>query len=264
MKRLLITGAAGGIGTAMRSRLAHLAETLRLADIAPIPDPAPNEEVVQCDLADRDAVFDMVAGCDGIVHLGGVPVERSFNQILNANIIGLFNLFEAARAHDRPRILFASSNHAIGYYRQTERLTAASPTKPDSLYGVSKVFGEALASMYFHKFGQETASVRIGSCETRPTDRRMLATWLSHDDFAALAERVFAVPRLGCPIIYGASANDENWWDNGSVSYLGWRPRDSSAKWRAEIEATTPRPAPDDPVALFQGGIFTQEPIHED
>ncbi len=263
MKRLLITGAAGQIGTALRPRLAHLAETLRLADIAPITDPAPNEEVVQCDLADRDAVFDMVAGCDGIVHLGGVPVERSFGQILNANIIGLFNLYEAARAHGRPRILFASSNHVVGYYPQTDRLTAASPPKPDSLYGVSKAFGEALASMYFHKFGQETASVRIGSCTERPTDRRMLATWLSADDLAALVDRVFAVPRLGCPIIYGASANDQSWWDNSLVDYLGWRPKDSSAKWRAEIEATPP-PAPDDPVALFQGGVFTREPIHED
>lgn len=264
MNRLLITGAAGGLGTAMRPRLKHLATTLRLADIAPVADPAPNEEVVRCDLADRDAVFAMVAGCDAILHLGGISTERAFAPILQGNILGMYNLYEAARAHGRPRILFASSNHAIGFHRQDRHLGAECTLKPDGLYGVSKCFGEALASMYHSKFGQETAIVRIGSCFAKPRDRRMLATWMSFDDFAGLAEKVFAAPLLGCPVIWGVSDNDEVWWDNSAARYLGWKPRDSSATWRAEVEAAAPRPAPDDPVALWQGGAFTAFAIHED
>ena len=114
MKRLLITGAAGQLGRVMRARLAPLADTIRLADLTPLDAPGLNEECVTCDLADAAAVHDMVAGCDGIVHLGGVSVERPFDQILGGNILGLYNLYEAARAHGQPRIIFASSNHTIG------------------------------------------------------------------------------------------------------------------------------------------------------
>ncbi len=261
MQRLLITGAAGGLGTMARRRLTHLAPVLRVADVVPVKDPAPNEEVVQCDLADRDAVDRMVAGCDGIVHFGGISVEDKFSKILDANIIGVFNLYEAARAHGHPRIIFASSNHAVGFHPQDRRLTASDPIKPDGLYGVSKCYGEAMASMYHSKFGQETAIVRIGSCFDKPANHRMMATWFSRDDFVRLAETVFRVRRLGCPIIWGVSDNDECWWDNGEARYLGWRPRDNSARFRDEIEREHPRPAPDDPTSLWQGGTFTQDPI---
>ncbi len=264
MKRLLITGAAGGLGRAMRARLADMAQTLRLSDIAEMDPAGPREEVVRCDLADAAAVRDLVEGCDGVVHLGGVSVEDRFSAILRGNIEGMFNLYEAARAHGRPRILFASSNHTVGFHEQSARLSADCVLKPDGLYGVSKCFGEALASMYHSKFGQETAIVRIGSCFEAPRDRRMLATWLSHDDFAALIRAVFRAPRLGCPVIWGVSANEELWWDNDSARYLGWLPRDSSARWRAEIEAAGPPPPPDDARARWQGGAFADEPIHEE
>ncbi len=264
MKRLLITGAAGGLGSAMRPRLAHLADSLRLSDVADLGEAAPHEELVTCDLADPAAVEALVDGCDGIVHLGGISNEQPWSQIRSANIDGIVNLYEAARKHGNPRIVFASSNHAIGYYKQSEHLDAMVPTRPDGLYGVSKVFGEAIASMYHDKFGIETAIVRIGSCFAEPTTHRMLATWMSFEDFARLIERVFTAPRLGCPVIYGASANATNWWDNRHADYLGWRPQDSSEAFRAKVEATCARPGPDAPDALYQGGMFTADGIHED
>ena len=264
MKRLLITGAAGGLGQMARARLAHLAETLRLSDIGDLGAAAPHEELVQCDLGDKAGVEALVAGCDGIVHLGGISVEDSWTPIRTANIDGMFNLYEAARAHGQPRIIFASSNHAIGFHRQTTHLDATAPTRPDGLYGVSKVFGEAIASMYHDKFGQETAIVRIGSCRPEPADHRMLATWLSPEDFVRLIECAFRAPVLGCPIIYGASDNDASWWDNSAVRYLGWRPRDNSEKFRADLDARLDRPAPEAPVSRYQGGVFTADGIHEE
>ena len=209
LDRLLITGAAGGLGRAMRPRLAKFARSIRVSDIVEIQDLAAHEEQVTCDLGDAEAVMKLVQGCDGIIHLGGISVEDKFSRILNANIAGLFNLYEAARAHGRPRILFASSNHTIGYYRQDEHIDASAPMRPDSLYGVSKCFGEALARMYFDKFGQETAIVRIGSCFEKPKNHRMLATWMSYDDFEAMIDRIFTAPLLGCPIVFGVSDPDD-------------------------------------------------------
>jgi len=261
LKRLLITGAAGGLGRAMRGRLKGLAQTLRLSDIADLGTPDPHEELMACDLADAAAVHALVEGCDGIVHLGGVSVEDTFSKILGANILGLYNLYEAARAHGQPRILFASSNHTVGFYRQDQALDASAPLRPDGLYGVSKCFGEALARMYFEKFGQETALVRIGSCMDKPKNHRMLSTWISYDDFRSLIECVFRAPLLGCPVIWGVSDNDSRWWDNTSAGFLGWRPRDNAERFRAELDAAMPRPAPDEPLALYQGGAFVADPI---
>ncbi len=265
LKRLLITGANGSLGAMCRDRLPHLADSVRVSARKDLGDAAAHEEIVYCDLGDKAAVEALVEGCDGIVHMGGQSIEANWDTVRTANIDGMFNLYEAARkASVTPRILFASSNHAIGFHPQTERLDSTSVTRPDGLYGVSKVFGEALASMYFDKFGIETACVRIGSCLPEPKDHRMLATWMSHDDFVRLIERVFAVPILGCPIIYGVSANAATWWDNRDVAYLGWQPQDSSEPYRTKLDATMEPPSADDPRAVFQGGTFCADGIHED
>lgn len=264
MKRLLITGAAGGLGSVMRTRLSHMADIIRVSDVADLGPAAENEEVVQCDLGDADSVMSLVKGCDGIVHLGGVSVERPFPQILRGNIEGVYNLYEAARANGQPRIVFASSNHVVGFHRQDTYLDSTDPMKPDGLYGVSKCFGEATASMYYSKFGQETAILRIGSCFEKPTNHRMLSTWLSYSDFVSLMEAVFRAPMLGCPIIWGTSNNESSWWDNSKANFLGWKPKDSSEKYRAEVVAAVERPAPSHPNAIWQGGPFTQDPIYED
>ncbi|MCP4383474.1 MAG: NAD(P)-dependent oxidoreductase [Hyphomicrobiales bacterium] len=263
MKRLLITGANGGLGSICRQSLTHLAETIRLSSRSDMGEAAEHEEIVRCDLADRAAVEALVDGCDGIVHMGGQATESNWEVIRNANIDGMFNLYDAARKHGRPRIVYASSNHAIGFYRQNERIDAAATTRPDSLYGVSKVFGEALASMYHDKFGIETACVRIGSCFPQPKNHRMLSSWMSYDDFVRLIECIFRVPVLGCPIIYGVSANDSAWWDNDAVSYLGWHPRDNAETHRARLDAEFGKPDPDSPDSRYHGGQFTAAPIQE-
>ncbi len=264
LKRLLITGATGNLGSVCRARLGGLAETLRLSDREGLGDAAPNEELVHCDLGDKPAVEALVEGCDGVVHLGGQSVEAPWEVIRNANVDGVFNLYEAARKSSvTPRIVFASSNHAIGFHKQTTRLDANALTRPDGLYGVSKVFGEAIASMYHDKFGIETASIRIGSCFDAPRNHRMLSTWLSFDDFIALIERIFLVPRLGCPVIYGASANSASWWDNREVAYLGWTPQDNGEVFRAQIDARMDPPPANDVNAVYQGGGFCGDGIHE-
>ncbi|MBN8411255.1 MULTISPECIES: NAD-dependent epimerase/dehydratase family protein [Halomonas] len=261
LNRLLVTGAAGGLGQALRPHLGRLARHVRLSDVAELPggSTADNEEVVRADLADGAAVMRLVDGCDGILHLGGVSVERSWQEILPANIMGTYHLYEAARQQQCSRIVFASSNHAIGFYPRTERLDARVPHKPDSLYGVSKCFGEDLASLYFDKFGVETLAVRIGSCFPEPADTRMLATWMSVDDFVALLERAFVAPKLGYTVVYGASNNAEQWWDNREAGFLGWVPKDSSEPWRAQTEAREGRLDPNDPAVRFQGGKFTAQ-----
>jgi uronate dehydrogenase len=261
LKRLLITGAAGALGRAMRTRLAPLAETLRLSDISDLGAAGKNEELVQCDLGDADAVNRLVEGCDGIVHLGGISVEDKFSKILNANLLGLYNLYEAARANGNPRILFASSNHTVGFYRQDQHIDTTAPMRPDGLYGVSKCFGEALARMYFEKFGQETALVRIGSCMEKPSNHRMLATWMSYDDFRSMIECIFRAPMLGCPIIWGVSNNDSRWWDNSHAAYLGWKPQDNAERFRAELDAQLGKQDPLAPINVYQGGNFVKDPI---
>lgn len=255
LKKLLLTGAAGGVGRAITPLLKDIAEDVVLSDIAELSDTL-GYRFVGCDLADRAGVDRLVDGVDGIIHLGGVSIERPFDLILQGNIIGQHNLYEAARHSGKPRIVFASSNHVIGYYRRDERLDNAVAPKPDSLYGVSKVFGEAIASMYWSKFGQETLSIRIGSCFDKPANARMMATWLSYRDFVSLCGRGFSTPRLGHTVVYGASDNDEQWWDNGKAAFLGWRPQDSSSQWRIEAE-TAADIRPDDPATIYQGGAFT-------
>lgn len=264
LKRLLITGAAGALGTQARSHLADLAEEIRLSDMVPVAGVNGNEEFIQSDLGDAAAVRDLVDGCDAVAHFGGVSTEKTFELIERGNIRGVYNLYEAARVTGKPRIFFASSNHTIGFYRTDERLDAFTPPMADGLYGASKVYGEQLALVYWKKFGIETARVRIGSCFPKPRNRRMLSTWLSYRDLFSLVERCFIVPRLGCPVIYGVSQTRSGWWDNSHVGYLGWEPLDTSETWREELEMSEPQGPVDAPDALYQGGGFTAEPIHQE
>lgn len=264
LNKLLITGAAGNLGVECRQRLKYLAKNIRVSDKVDLDSADQNEEVVICDLNDSQAVIELVKDCDGILHLGGKSIEGPWEVVRDSNINGVVNLYEAARKSGKPRIIFASSNHAIGCYPQTELLDSTSPTRPDSLYGVSKVFGEAIASMYHDKFGIETACIRIGSCFNEPMNHRMLSTWLSHEDFVQLIDCIFSIPILGCPIIYGASNSVATWWDNRNVSYLGWNPKDNSEKFRAKLDEKFGQPKKDDPNSIYQGGAFVTDGIHED
>jgi uronate dehydrogenase len=256
LKRLLITGAAGALGRVLREKLKPDATVLRLSDRAPMAAAGPGEEVVVCDLADKDAVIALLRDVDAVVHLGGISVEGPWEPILQSNIIGLHNVYEAARINGVKRTVFASSNHAVGFRSQKETIDALAPQRPDGNYGVSKCFGENLSRFYFDRYGIETVCMRIGSCFAEPVDRRMLITWLSFDDLAGLVRRALFAPKVGHTIVFGTSNNRDSFWDNSQAAHLGWKPRDSSEPWRAKLEAEPPLAA-DSPLLLYQGGAYT-------
>jgi uronate dehydrogenase len=259
LRRLLLTGAAGGLGKVLRESLRPCADVLRLSDLAALaPAQGAHEEVAPCDLADKAAVDALVAGCDAIVHLGGVSVERPFEEVLEANIKGVFHIYEGARRHGVKRVVFASSNHVIGFHKQSERLDAHAMKRPDGYYGLSKSFGEDVAQFYFDRFCIETVSIRIGSSFPEPANRRMMSTWLSYRDLTTLVEKSLFTPDVKHTVVYGMSANREVWWDNTAAARLGFVAQDSSEPFRAKVEAQPPVAA-SDPNAVYQGGAFTAQ-----
>ncbi|MGZ5277404.1 MAG: NAD-dependent epimerase/dehydratase family protein [Caldimonas sp.] len=262
-ERLLLTGAAGGLGRVLRPRLKKLCRVLRVSDIAPLDAAAADEELVVAPLQDAVAVHALVAGVEAIVHLGGVSVEGPFEPILQANIVGVWNLYEAARRHGTKRIVFASSNHVTGFYRQDEVVSPLEPMRPDGHYGLSKAFGENLSRFYFDRYGIETVCLRIGSSFPEPKDRRMLATWLSYDDLERLVVASLTAPLVGHSVVYGMSDNTTSWWDNTSAAHLGYRPQDSSEPFRAAVEARQPTLDPNDPATRYQGGAFVTKGPYE-
>ena len=255
-RRLLLTGAAGGLGRELRGRLKAYCDTLRLSDIVALGEAAAGEELQVVALQDSAAVHALLQDVDAVVHLGGVSVEGPFEPILQANIIGMHHLYEAARKHGVKRIVFASSNHVTGFYRQDEVIDARMPMRPDGHYGLSKAFGENLAQFYFDRYGLETVSLRIGSSFPEPKDRRMLATWMSYDDLERLVMSSLTAPVVGHSVIYGASDNTTSWWDNTAARHIGYRPQDSSEVFRAAVEARQTPLDMKDPVTLYQGGGF--------
>ena len=254
--RILLTGAAGGLGQALRPRLKANCKVLRSADRVAFGLAGEQEELVLADLADADAVMAMMHGVDAVVHLGGVSTEAAFEPILQGNILGVYNLYEAARKQGVKRIVFASSNHVTGFYKQSETINASQAPRPDSLYGVSKAFGEDLSRFYYDRYGIETACVRIGSSFPEPKDRRMLATWLSFDDLHRLITACLTTPVLGHSIIFGMSNNAVTWWDNSQANHIGYKPQDSSDIFKDAVYARTQAPDLTSPVAQFQGGGF--------
>ncbi len=257
LKRILLTGAGGGLGKVLRPRLAKYAEIVRISDVEPLENKESVEEIDQSDLGDFDAVAQMVAGVDMIIHLGGMSLDGPFEPILNANIRGVYNLYEASRIAGVKRIIFASSNHVIGFHKQSDLLDDSAPMRPDGNYGVSKAFGELLSRFYFDRYGFESVCIRIGSSFPKALDRRMLSTWLSYDDLEALIARCIAAPKVGHTVVYGASNNTPRWWDNSHASFLGWQPADSSDQFREEVLKGPPLD-PADPAAIYQGGGFVK------
>src|SRR5688572_23896281 len=224
MRRVLLTGAAGGVGRWLRRLLPPVYPELRLTDIVTPPDLAPDEVFMRADLAVMDQVEAVVDGVDGILHLGGFSVEGPWETILQANIIGCYNLFEAARRKGVKRIVFASSNHTVGFYPRHRRIGTDVPVRPDSRYGVSKAFGEALGALYADKHGLRVLCLRIGNVADVPADHRRLAIWLSPEDLLQLIRIGLEHPDLRYEIFYGASRNERAWWDNARASAYGYRP----------------------------------------
>ena len=255
-KRLLLTGAAGGLGRQLRERLHAFAGIVRLADLADCGPAGENEEVVQCDLADRDAVLRMCEGVDAILHFGGVSTETAFAPIMNANILGMVNLYEAVHKLGIKRVIFASSNHTMGMYKTTDLVDASMPLRPDGYYGVSKVFGESLSRYYWDRFGVETVCIRIGSCFPEPANLRMMSTYISLDDLVELLRCALVAPRVGHTITFGVSANKGKWWDDRHAAFLGFQAQDSSAKFAHLFPERGAYPDAGDITTEFQGGGF--------
>jgi len=256
MRRVLITGAGGGIGRSLRETLQGVYPFLRLSDRVALAPPREGEEVNRTELSDMAAVERMVAGVDGIIHLGGISGENEWPVILEGNIIGLYNVFEAARRAGVQRIVFATSNHAVGFYPRERKIDHRVVPRPDSRYGVSKAFGEALASLYSDKHGIGVLCTRIGNFGEKPIDKRRLSIWISPRDYTQLVRIGLEHPDIRYEIVYGVSNNRRSWYDNSNAARLGYRPQDDSEPCaEAVLAAEAGQPA--DPIAEhYQGGTF--------
>ena len=254
-RRLLLTGAAGNLGQVLRKHAMPWTSSLRLSDLGDLGSAQPGEEIITCDLADKAAIFDMLNGVDAVLHFGGRSLEAPFEQLMHANIQGTYNLYEAAHRQGIRRVVYASSSHAVGYYPTADRIDVDSPLRPDGLYGLTKCFGESLSRYYFDRFGIETVCLRIGSCFPEPRNARMLATYLSHDDFVELVRCALFTPRVGHTIVYGVSDNSIKWWDNSKAGHLGFVARDSADAHAGRFPFSGSWPSAGD-ADSFQGGPF--------
>jgi len=236
MQKILVTGAAGDIGSRLRKLLKGVYPSIRWSDIRKPDDLSADEEFAAADLSQMAQVEKIVDGIEGIVHLGGFSVEGPWDTILQSNIAGTYNMFEAAYRANVKRVVFASSNHAVGFYPRDKRIGINMPVRPDSRYGVSKAFGEAIGAFYADKHGLRVTCLRIGNVADAPVDQRRLAIWLD--------------------IFYGASNNAASWWDNSNAQRYGYHPLGKADDFRDQAMAAQAK-LPSDPVAgRFQGGPF--------
>ena len=253
MKTVLITGATGDVGTHLSRELAGKYK-LRLSDKRPLKAPK-GQTFVKADVSKMADAMRITKGVDAIVHLGGYSVEGPWESILQANIIGCYNVFEAARKNGVKRVIFPTSNHAVGFYRRDYTIDHRVYPKPDSRYGVSKVFGEALGSLYADKYGMEMYMIRIGNVGPAPIDKRRLSIWISPRDIAQLVSIGIDHPDIKFEIVYGISGNKRAWYDNSNAFRLGYKPQDDSEGYAQEVLARE-KPATDAIAEAHQGGVF--------
>ncbi len=287
MPTILITGAAGQIGSMLRTRLARPGRTLRLLDTAPVdpvppdpvpldpvpvdpvpvdrapvgtrpPDTAPDEERVTASVTDLDAMTAACAGVDAVIHLAAIADEAAWERIAAVNIEGTYVAFEAARRAGVRRVIYASSNHAVGFVpRSAFPVPDYAFPAPDTYYGVAKVTGEALAALYHHRYGMDAICLRILTCAEKPRSARSLSTWLSPDDAGRLFEACLTVADPGFRVAYGVSANTRGGWVSlAEARALGYEPRDDAEDLAAEVIAEHGEPDPADPVFAHLGGEF--------
>jgi uronate dehydrogenase len=254
-KPVLLTGASGALGRILVRSLGALGWRLVLTDIVPFPDPIPAGAVfTRADLSDGVTMLRLAEGCGAIIHLGGVSVERPFEEVIGPNIRGLYHIYEAAR-REKARVIFASSNHSVGFHERTESIPAATQFLPDGYYGLSKAYGELMGRMYWFKHGVESVNVRIGSAIAEPVNARMLASWLSYPDFSRLMERCVLTPKVGHAVIWGASNNARmTWWRDDDRQALGWTPIDSADPFAGQLTGAVSG----DPIEeRYMGGAYT-------
>ena len=254
-KPVLLTGASGNLGRSLATALAAEGWTLRLTDAAPFPDPLPaRASFTRCDLGAGVEVARLAEGCGLILHFGGASHDGfGFEEILDANLRGLYHVYEAAR-REGARVVFASSNHAIGFHERATPLDDDCELMPDSFYGLSKCYGELMGKLYWKKHGVESVNVRIGSSFPEPVDERMLSTWLSYADLARLMVAAATPDPVGYRIVWGASANARSYWRRDGRAALGWEPRDSAD---GHAEAVRGKVSGDPVAERHQGGVYT-------
>lgn len=253
-KPVLLTGASGALGRVLTKSLSAQGWKLVLTDIAPFPDAVPAGcSFTRADLSDGVAILRLAEGCGAIIHLGGVSVERPFEEVLGPNIRGLYHIYEAAR-REKARVIFASSNHSVGFHERSASIPANTPFLPDGYYGLSKAYGELMGRMYWFKHGVESVFVRIGSAREEPIDARMLASWMSYGDLSSLMVKAVTAQNVGCVVIWGASKNARmTWWRDDARDALGWAPVDSADGYTAQLQGVVT----DDPVQeRFMGGAY--------
>ena len=254
MKTILITGAAGDVGTHLRRELAGKYH-VRASDLRDLKEKFRGQKFMRADISKFADALRITRGVDAIVHLGGYSVEGPWQGILSANIVGCYNVFEAARRNGVKRILFPTSNHAVGYYRRDQSIDHRVYPRPDSRYGVSKVFGEALGSLYADKYGMQVFCMRIDNVNPAPIDKRRLSIWFSPRDLAQLVTIGIEHPEVRFEIVYGVSGNTRSWYDNSNAARLGYRPLDNSEVFAREVLARE-KPGADPRTEQYQGGAF--------
>jgi uronate dehydrogenase len=235
-KPVLLTGASGALGRVLVRHLGGLGWNLVLTDIAPFPEALPAGAVfTRVDLEDGVAVLRLAEGCGAILHLGGASTDQPFETVIGPNIRGVYHIYEAAR-REKARVVFASSNHSIGFHERGESIGADTHFLPDTYYGLSKAYGELMGRLYWFKHGVESVFVRIGSATPEPVNARMLASWLSYGDFARMIERSVLAKAVGCSVLWGASKNARmTWWRDDARQALGWEPIDSADGFTAQL-----------------------------
>lgn len=268
IKKVLITGAAGLCGSVLYDGLIKKGYKIICCDKKITPSNAAkkiklkvSDKIKKIDLKNFKSLVKITKGIDAAIHFGGIPrhtpKEDIYSKILENNISGTYNLFEACRINRVKRIIFASSAHVIGFHNRKNRIDEKCTLRPDSHYAVSKCFGEALASLYSDKYNIKTMSIRIGSVLPQPTDERFLSTWISFRDLVHLVDIGLKSSKLHCSVVYGISKNKRSWWKNNSAYKLGYKPKDNAEKF---IKNSISKNERKDPIALkFHGGVFTSD-----
>ncbi|MFL2828620.1 MAG: NAD-dependent epimerase/dehydratase family protein [Candidatus Puniceispirillales bacterium] len=255
-QNILLTGAAGALGEQLRETLSKSCETLTVSDRTSLNKKFENEKIVQADLSSLEEMINLTKNIDCVVHMGGQSIEGSWDNVLNSNIIGMYNLYEGCRKNNVNRVIWASSVHTVGFYPRSEVLDSKAKPRPDSNYGLSKVFGESLAQYYWDKYKLETVSVRIYSCLAEPKDHRILSTWLSYDDLRSLIVACMKTANVEHSIIFGVSNNDSVLIDNKYAKHIGYIPRDNGEDYRVQVETKDGFVDSNDPLVTTHGGYF--------
>lgn len=256
MKKLVLTGAAGRLGSYLRESLTALCDELVSTDIAEdIGTLYPGERYMRADLAQMDQIAPVLEGADMVVHFGAIVDEKPFEELLGPNFVGSYNIWEAGYKAGVRRVVYASSIHAVGMHLKSDFIGTDAEHRPDTFYGLAKCFTEDLGRMYWDKRGMESVHLRILSC-AQVNNTRALGSWLSYADLIQLVTRAIDTPSVGFTIAYGVSNNDRAPVDNSRASFLGYRPVDNAEVFAAQLLAEAGPVDTSDPGQMCHGGPF--------